>query len=906
MKSEYVEYINEHLFIGTIGHVLMICSFVAIVFSSISYFLSAQNGSDAQWLKVGKWLFRIHSFTILSLVGLLFYMLLNNMYEYHYVFKHSNDVMPLRYILSCFWAGQEGSFLLWIICHVLLGNVLQLTSKSWEPHVMAIFGLMQMFLVGMLLGVNVSGGAGIGLLVTIILLVPTLLFIKKLTLLEGFSYLAAAIVIGILFSMFPYEGFTLGSNPFVLLTRDSETFARDTLFFNKNYTDIIQGQGLNPLLQNYWMTIHPPTLFVGFASTLIPFCYAIAGLWTRKFNDWMAPVLPWMFFGIMVLGVGVLMGGAWAYESLTFGGFWAWDPVENASLFPWLTFVGAAHVMMIQKKKGESSYMTFLLTIFSFVFVIYSTYLTRSGVLAETSVHSFASGGSGQILFFLFFVYWLGGIVLLQNKVTRTLFTGAAAGLYWLNLIHGNTYWVNILFVVVLLVLFVWDYLKFFDKGKNEEDNLSSREFWMFMGAILLLLSCFQLIFKTSLPVFNGVFGLDKVLNKTDIVSDYAVPQMIIGSFISLVLGFSLFLKYKKTPSKPFFKYTLIALISSVTVVLFSMYFTDFDFGESNSTKILYPIFFTFSLFAVLGNLYYFIFVLKGKFKNAGSSIAHFGFGLILLGSFISTSQSEVVSVNTSDADLELESQGELLNSENLKIVVGDTLPLGDYWVSYVNKYQEGVNIYYDIEYYKDIDGVKKLDFTLTPFIQINATFGRVAEPDTRHYLLHDLYTHLTSAISDTTTKKEYKKFALIKMKRDSSVVHSDYKFVYKEVATFKTEENADSMVLRMMVTNPQGREGLLELPMVLYKNKLYPIPNANYEVGVAGEWIKADPATETFEMYLSVMKPEIKDFVVLKAINFPLINMLWLGCVVMALGTFMSVVKRVKSLRKLKQPINP
>lgn len=896
-----VEYINEHLFVGTIGHILVLCAFVAIAFSAISYFLSAQNSNDSHWLNVGKWLFRAHSVSVLSLVCLLFYMLLNNMYEYHYVFKHSNDVMPLKYILSCFWAGQEGSFLLWIICHVVLGNVLQLTAKSWEPHVMAVFGLVQMFLVSMLLGVNVPAGVGVGVLVGIVLIVPVLLFLKKLSSLEGASYLIAVVLISVLFMMFDFDGFTLGSNPFVLLTRDSESFFNDALFkdidgkgFN-NYIAVLQGKGLNPLLQNYWMTIHPPTLFVGFASTLIPFCYAVAGLWQRKFNEWMTPALPWIFFGIMILGVGVLMGGAWAYESLTFGGFWAWDPVENASLFPWLTFVGAAHVMMVQKRKGESSYMTFLLTIFSFVFVIYSTYLTRSGVLADTSVHSFASGGSGQILMFLIFVYWMSGMVLLQNKLTRTLFTGAAAALYWLNLTFGNVYWVNILFVVVLLLLFIWDYFKFFDKGRNEDDNFSSREFWMFMGAILLLLSCFQLIFKTSLPVFNEVFAIDKVLNKTDIVKDYAVPQMIIGSLISIVLGFSLFLKYKKTPAKPFFKFTVSALVISIVVVLVGIFTSDFDFGISQSTKILYPIFFVFSLFAVLGNLFYFLFVLKGKFKNAGASIAHFGFGLILLGSFISTSQSEVVSENTSDSDLEMESQGELLNAENIKIETGDTLPLGDYYVVYKDKYQEGVNVFYDIEYYRDNEGKKELDFTLTPFIQTNATFGRVAEPDTRHYLLHDLYTHLTSAISDTTTKREYEPFSQVQLKKDSLVRYKGYTLRYSKVTNVKTEELADSLVLNIEVTDPEGEQGLLELPMVLYKNKIYPIPNANYDIGVAGEWAKADPQTETFELYLSVLKPKLKDFVVLKAINFPLINLLWLGCVIMAIGTLMSVIQRIR-----------
>jgi cytochrome c-type biogenesis protein CcmF len=91
------------------------------------------------------------------------------------------------------------------------------------------------------------------------------------------------------------------------------------------------GRGLNPLLQNYWMTIHPPTLFLGFSSTLFPFVFAIAGLWRGDIKGWMRPAVPWAFFGVMILGTGILMGGAWAYEALGFGGFWAWDPVENAS-----------------------------------------------------------------------------------------------------------------------------------------------------------------------------------------------------------------------------------------------------------------------------------------------------------------------------------------------------------------------------------------------------------------------------------------------------------------------------------------------------------------------------------------------------------------------------------------------
>ena len=109
------------------------------------------------------------------------------------------------------------------------------------------------------------------------------------------------------------------------------------------------------LLRNYWMVIHPPILFLGFASTIIPFAYAYAGIQTKRFGDWVTPALPWALFSACVLGVGIMMGGKWAYESLSFGGYWAWDPVENASLVPWLILIAGIHTMVIYKATAHSS-----------------------------------------------------------------------------------------------------------------------------------------------------------------------------------------------------------------------------------------------------------------------------------------------------------------------------------------------------------------------------------------------------------------------------------------------------------------------------------------------------------------------------------------------------------------------
>ena len=315
-----IQYVGEHLLIGNIGNLFIVISFVAAILSAMGYYFSAQNKlpSDS-WQNIGRIAFRIHSLSVLGIIGTLFIIIFNHYFEYQYAWQHSSKALPVRYILSCFWEGQEGSFLLWTFWHIVLGNILIRYSGEWESSVMTVVSVVQIFLSSMLLGIYIFG-------------------------------------------------YKLGSNPFLLL-REHLDYANLPFVKISNYLETLDGRGLNPLLQNYWMTIHPPTLFLGFASTLVPFAYAIAGLWQKKYTEWLKPALPWTFFGVMILGTGILMGGAWAYEALSFGGFWAWDPVENASLVPWLTFVGGAHVMVIYKNKGQSLVTTFFLIFLTFIFI---------------------------------------------------------------------------------------------------------------------------------------------------------------------------------------------------------------------------------------------------------------------------------------------------------------------------------------------------------------------------------------------------------------------------------------------------------------------------------------------------------------------------------------------------------
>ncbi|MFI5386755.1 MAG: cytochrome c biogenesis protein CcsA [Fimbriimonadales bacterium] len=151
------------------------------------------------------------------------------------------------------------------------------------------------------------------------------------------------------------------------------------------------GEGLTPALQNYWVTIHPPTIFLGFGALTVLAAYAFSALATNKPKEWAPMVRPWAIISLTVTGLGLCMGGFWAYETLGWGGFWGWDPVENVSFVPWIFSAAFVHGLMVQITKKTWVIPNLLLGGLPFILFVYGTFLTRSGVLNETSVHSFAN-----------------------------------------------------------------------------------------------------------------------------------------------------------------------------------------------------------------------------------------------------------------------------------------------------------------------------------------------------------------------------------------------------------------------------------------------------------------------------------------------------------------------------------
>ena len=176
------------------------------------------------------------------------------------------------------------------------------------------------------------------------------------------------------------------------------------------------GVGLNPQLKNYWMMIHPPTLYLGYVGFTIPFAFGIAALVSRRTSDvWFRTTRRWTIFAWFFLGTGILMGSYWAYIELGWGGYWAWDPVENASLMPWLTGTAFLHSVMIQEKKGMMKVWNMTLVILTFCLAIFGTFLTRSGIIS--SVHSFATSDIGPAFaWFLAFAFF-GSLVMLVLRL---------------------------------------------------------------------------------------------------------------------------------------------------------------------------------------------------------------------------------------------------------------------------------------------------------------------------------------------------------------------------------------------------------------------------------------------------------------------------------------------------------
>ena len=730
-----MDYFGEHLLPGQLGHFFIVLSLVASLVATFSYYKATQSKIDtdaAYWKRLARFSFITETISVFAIFGILFYIIQHHLFEYKYAWQHSSLSLEFKYMFACFWEGQEGSFLLWSVWHCVLGLVLIKTGKSWEAPVMTVVSFAQLFIATMIAGIYI--------------------FDQK-----------------------------MGSNPFILL-RDSGVLDNAPalhLNFDVNQalkpdymSSIKDGNDLNPLLQNYWMVIHPPVLFLGFASTIVPFAFAVAGLWTKRFGEWIKPGLPWALFSAAVLGVGIMMGAAWAYESLTFGGYWAWDPVENASLVPWLILIAGIHTVLIYKHTGYSLRSAYLFCILSFVFVLYSTFLTRSGILGETSVHAFTDLGMNVQLYLLLYLFIWGAAIVsakdLNQKVTTFIIAAALA----VAARYIPFPVVSFIALILGLVVVIYQIQKQVPTIIKEESG-SSREFWMYIGSLIFFLSAMVIIGITSLPVLNSILNIKKAAPENQ-ESLYNQIHIFVAIIIGVLTAVTQYLKYKETSRRFFWKKlafpTFISMVAGILVVFF---------GNINYNKegpaFLGAIWLAVacSVYAVIANVSYIWLGLKGKLKLSGGSISHFGFGLVLVGILLSSSKKEILSYNVGGIPIDFGTESKEKTGENLTLVKGLPMKMGKFDVTYVSDsaHPKKQQWYYRIHFKSRTDNE---EFTLLPnaFVNYKGNEGMMANPDSRHYLTHDVFTYI-SALPNPEKNQDTTKFNTRTLKAGDTVFYS-------------------------------------------------------------------------------------------------------------------------------------
>lgn len=504
-----------------LGIILVILSFIATIVSALYYYLAAKEEreltgkkrkqkSKSNFSNFGRYSYYLSVLLISLASGYLFYLIFTHQFQVNYIYQYSSRDLPFGFLLSSFWAGQEGSFLFWTLCISWLGLIFLNTARKYEYYGMFFLNLVVAFFL--------------------------ILLIK--------------------------------ASPFKLI--DSARIPLD-------------GAGLNPLLQNFWMVIHPPILFVGYAAATFPFVIGLAAMIKNEYADWVKQALPWVLGVSISLGAGIIIGAFWSYETLGWGGYWGWDPVENSSLIPWLTTMALFHGLVIERRKGALKKTNFFMALITFVLVIYATFLTRSGVLADFSVHSFQDLGiNGYLIIFL----------------ALTVFTGFGI---------------------------------MFNRFKNMSGAIIdfsslNRENVLFTGMLVLLASGLLTLLGTSSPIISGWFGEPSQVD----ISFYNKVNLPVGIAMAFLIGLAPRLRWHENNFLQTLKRFVPSIVVSVILLLVSVYF-----GVTNWIDL---VFIGLSFFTLTNNFIGIIERIKISWQNIGAPLAHFGVGLMFVGIIISAS----------------------------------------------------------------------------------------------------------------------------------------------------------------------------------------------------------------------------------------------------------------------------
>jgi len=429
--------------VANFGNLSLLLAF-AVTFYAIVMLVVGWRARRRELVKSGEYAVYASCLLVTLASFALFYLFAVSDFNVEYVAKYSNLDLPMSYKLAAFWGGQQGSLLFWTWVLVIFAAIITYQNRRRRSDLVTV---------------------ALGIIST------TALFFLLLN--------------------------TFIENPFARLGIIHVGDAQAMPFTPDD------GRGLNPLLQHPIMVIHPPVLFVGYVGFVVPAAFALAALVTRELgNAWITLIRRWALLAWGFLGIGIVLGAAWAYVELGWGGYWAWDPVENASFMPWLTGTAFLHSAIVQEKKNMLKVWNVVLIISTYLLCIFGTFLTRSGVVS--SVHAFAESGVG--------IYF----------VTFIAIVGIAS---------------------LILILTRLDYLR----SESEFDSIMSREASFLFNNLVFLAACFAVFWGTVYPVFSEAIQGDKITIGPPFFNRIYVP---LGLFILFLTGVAPLLAWRKTSLK--------------------------------------------------------------------------------------------------------------------------------------------------------------------------------------------------------------------------------------------------------------------------------------------------------------------------------------------------------------------
>ena len=724
---------------------------LALVFALLSAtcFLRSARG-DEKLLNLGRGAYFTFLFFTVFASGYLMYLFLAHRFEVEYVYGYSSSAEPFFYLVSGFWAGQEGSFLLWLFLGSLLGVFLMsgkrrpaLYAKESgirEGHVMFFYLLVQVFLLVLL----------------------------------------------------------LKQSPFALLPEVPP-----------------DGRGLNPLLRDFWMVIHPPVVFVGYAALAIPFAYAMSALTANNYKGWVKLTLPWAGFSCLTLGAGIFIGAYWAYKVLGWGGYWGWDPVENASLVPWLLSVAMIHGLILERTRRIFRRTNLLLAILCFLLVVYATFLVRSGVLGDFSVHSFADLGiTGYLLIFMVFFLFL------------------SIGLYLVR-------------------------LPGIPRTKTSERILTT-EFALFIGIILFSLSALLILLGISSPIISRIFGPASNVS----IPYYVRTQLPLAILVCLGLGTVPFLRWKGSGFGEFIKKIRPSLLAAVVLTMLA-----FVFGVRSPVHLVCIL---AALLALFSNLLVLVQRSKGGWKLIGGFLTHVGAGMLIVGIVYSSGydRSEKINLPYGQTEEAFGYQFSYLGPENGSQSNQDALKI---------RVQKGGNSFLAKPkfYYSEYNqGIMR-----TPHIKIN--------------LLYDLY--LSPLEHSQGEEAEGRLFSLGK---GETAEKDGYTITFVDFEVGSHAQTGQISAGAILDVEKDGEKATLIPTQVMggieegQIKRMVHLPGG--EDHLVLEKIDADRKMVALRLVLEEERTS-EDLLVLSVEKKPLINLFWLGTILVMLGLTIAAMRRFK-----------